>query len=78
MVFEGVLIILGYTKYDWGQAKIEMKDVNQFVNKLINFDKDSIKPETMKRLNKVLANPEFNVEDIRNKVSYAGDMAIFC
>lgn len=32
----------------------------------------------MKRLNKVLANPEFNVDEIRNKVSYAGDMAIFC
>ena len=78
MVFECVLIIPGYIKYDWGQAKIVMQDDNQFVNKLINLDKDSIKQEPMKRLNQVLANPEFNVEDIRNKVSYAGDMAIFC
>ena len=39
-----------------------MFDLKVFVERLINYDKDNIDAKTLKNLNKVLANPLFDVE----------------
>ena len=40
-------------------------DLNKFIASLINFDKDNMPPSRLKKLNKVLANPEFNIPSIQ-------------
>ena len=77
-VFEAVCILMGCQKTDWSAAKSLLLDLNAFVKSLINYDKDNIPESRIKKLNKVLARPEFDVEIIRSKVSYAGDIAGFC
>ena len=53
LVLEGVFILFG-KKYDWNAAKLMMQDLNDFINKLINFDKDHISEETLFKLKKHL------------------------
>ena len=48
------------------------------MNSLIKYDKENIKPEIIRKLNKILAKPEFDIPSIEAKVSYAGDLASFC
>lgn len=45
---------------------------------MINFDKDNISEDKLRKLNKVLAKPEFNLDDIRRNLSYAYGLATFC
>lgn len=45
---------------------------------MVGFDKDNIPDERLKKLNKVLAKPEFNLEDIKKNLSYAHGLASFC
>jgi len=45
---------------------------------MINFDKDNISEDKLKKLNKVLVKPEFNLEDIKKNLSYAYGLASFC
>ena len=54
-----------------------LTDVNKFVNRLINYDKDNINPDILKKLNKVLSKPEFDLENIKKNLSYAYDIALF-
>lgn len=77
MVFEGVSALLG-TKSDWASVKGTLVDLNKFMSSLINYDKDNISSKALKKLNAVLAKPEFDIPTIASKVSYAADLASFC
>jgi hypothetical protein len=37
-------------------------DTNKFKRSLVGYDKENIKPDIMKKLNKVLAKPDFDPE----------------
>jgi len=52
--------------------------VKEFINKMINYDKENIPHDVIKKVKLKLQNPEFKVELIRQKVSYAADIAAFC
>lgn len=65
-------------KSDWPSARALMNDVPKFIDKMVNFDKDNISEEKLKKLNKVLAKPEFSLEDIKKNLSYAYGLASFC
>ena len=53
-------------------------DVGKFISSLVNYDKDNIPANVLKKLNVILAKPEFDKDEIAKKVSYAGDLAGFC
>jgi dynein heavy chain, axonemal len=55
-----------------------MVDVPKFIDKMVNFDKDNIPDDRLKKLKKVLEKPEFNLEDIKKNLSYAFGLATFC
>lgn len=55
-----------------------MNDVTKFIDRMINFDKDNISEDKLRKLNKVLARPEFNLDDIKKNLSYAYGLATFC
>ena len=44
----------------------------------MTYDKDNIPPDRLRKLNRVLAKPEFDIPTIASKVSYAADLAVFC
>ena len=68
MVLEAVCILMGQ-KPDWSSAKTMLGD-NQFLNKLINYDKDNIPMSTLKKLKKYIDKEDFQPE-IVEKVSKA-------
>lgn len=68
MVMEAVCILMGQ-KPDWATAKTMLGDA-QFLNKLINFDKDNIPLSTLKKLKKYIDKEEFQPEKVE-KVSKA-------
>ena len=53
VVLEGVFILFN-KKYDWNAAKAMMQDLNDFISKLVNFDKNHISEETLFKLRKHL------------------------
>lgn len=65
-------------KSDWPSARSLLNDVPKFIEKMINFDKENISEDKLRKLNKVLAKPEFNLEDIKKNLSYAYGLASFC
>jgi len=65
-------------KSDWPSARVLLNDVPKFIDKMVNFDKDNIPDDRLKKLNKVLIKPEFNLEDIKKNLSYAYGLASFC
>jgi hypothetical protein len=77
LVFEGVCALLG-AKSDWGTVKGLLMDLTKFIQSLINYDKENIPPARLKKLNAVLAKPEFDIPSIAQRASYAADMAAFC
>ncbi|KAL4487471.1 hypothetical protein ABPG72_006991 [Tetrahymena utriculariae] len=79
ITFEAVAALMGEKKTDWASVKqIFLVDVPKFIDKMIGFDKDNIPDDRLKKLNKVLAKPEFNLEDIKKNLSYAHGLASFC
>ena len=67
-VMEAVCILLG-VKPDWDTAKKVMQD-SQFMNKLVNYDKDNIKPKIIKAISKYVEMPVMTVDNVA-KVSVA-------
>ena len=65
MVMEGVCILLG-AKPDWDSAKKVLSDT-QFMNRLLNFDKDNIPPATMKKIIKYYEDPQFTPEAVERQ-----------
>ncbi|KAK2908777.1 hypothetical protein Q8A67_004614 [Cirrhinus molitorella] len=67
-VMEAVCILLN-NKTDWASAKQLLGDGN-FLKKLMDYDKDNIKPQILQKLQKYITNPDF-VPDKVEKVSKA-------
>ncbi|XP_060697694.1 dynein axonemal heavy chain 6 [Hemiscyllium ocellatum] len=67
-VMEAICILLN-TKTDWAAAKQVLGDSN-FLKKLMDYDKDNIKPQILQRLQKYINNPDFVPEKVE-KVSKA-------
>ena len=61
-VLEAVCILLGL-KGDWNAAKNLMGDA-QFIQKLIDFDKDNIPEQVMKRVRRYIDNPKFIPDEV--------------
>lgn len=78
MVFEAVCVLFKENKTDWKTSQKLLQNVNQFVTNLKTFDKDNIDQKTIKKLKKLLANPEFTYDNVKTKISYAADIAGFC
>uniref|UniRef100_A0A4W3JLA8 Dynein axonemal heavy chain 6 n=1 Tax=Callorhinchus milii TaxID=7868 RepID=A0A4W3JLA8_CALMI len=67
-VMEAMCILLN-AKTDWASAKQVLGDSN-FLKKLVEYDKDNIKPQVLQKLQKYLINPDFVPEKVE-KVSRA-------
>ncbi|XP_043915244.1 dynein axonemal heavy chain 6 [Protopterus annectens] len=67
-VMEAICILLN-SKPDWASAKQVLGDGN-FLKKLLEYDKDNIKPQILQKLHKYINNPEFVPEKVE-KVSKA-------
>lgn len=68
-VFEGIATLLGRKDTSWTGIRKMLGDPH-FTEHLKSFDKDHIKPQAMKKVNKLLANPKLQPEEVR-KVSQA-------
>eukprot|EP00966_Prymnesium_polylepis_P177035 4100056-Prymnesium_polylepis.1 len=64
-VMEAVCILLG-AKPDWDSAKKVLSDT-QFMNRLVNYDKDNIPPKVVKQIIKYYDNPEFIPETVERQ-----------
>uniref|UniRef100_A0A4W5M9Y7 Uncharacterized protein n=1 Tax=Hucho hucho TaxID=62062 RepID=A0A4W5M9Y7_9TELE len=67
-VMEAVCILLG-SKPDWSSAKQVLGD-SYFLRKLMDYDKENIKPQILQKLQKYVNNPDFVPEKVE-KVSKA-------
>uniref|UniRef100_UPI00398F6457 dynein axonemal heavy chain 6 isoform X2 n=1 Tax=Pristiophorus japonicus TaxID=55135 RepID=UPI00398F6457 len=67
-VMEAICILLN-SKTDWASAKQVLGDSN-FLKKLMEYDKDNVKPQILQRLQKYIQNPDFVPEKVE-KVSKA-------
>ncbi|XP_051785909.1 dynein axonemal heavy chain 6 [Erpetoichthys calabaricus] len=67
-VMEAICILMG-AKPDWTTAKQVLGD-NNFLKKLVEFDKNNIKPQVLQKLQKYINNPDFIPEKVE-KVSKA-------
>lgn len=59
----------------WKQCKLMMNKVDDFLNHLINFDKDNILPEVIKEINIYKEDPEFDGEKIKARSFAAAGLA---
>jgi len=60
---EPVCVLLD-VKPTWENAKILMNEVNKFLNKILNFDKDNISDQKINMLKKYASDPKFNVNTV--------------
>ncbi|XP_076873752.1 dynein axonemal heavy chain 6 isoform X2 [Brachyhypopomus gauderio] len=67
-VMEAVCLLLN-SKTDWASAKQVLGDSN-FLKKLMDYDKDNIRPQVLQRLQRYIQNPDFVPEKVE-KVSRA-------
>jgi dynein heavy chain, axonemal len=67
-VMEAVCVLMG-VKESWEEAKKLMNQMN-FLEQLMNFDKDNISPAIIKKVTKYAKDPEFTPENV-SKVSMA-------
>lgn len=59
----------------WKQSKLMMSKVDEFLNNLINFDKDNIPPEVIKEVSVYMEDPEFDGEKIKSRSLAAAGLA---
>ncbi|KAG5679915.1 hypothetical protein PVAND_009451 [Polypedilum vanderplanki] len=59
----------------WKQSKLMMTKVDEFLNNLINFDKDNIPPEVIKEVSVYMHDPEFDGDKIKSRSLAAAGLA---
>ncbi|GBG24991.1 Dynein heavy chain 6, axonemal [Hondaea fermentalgiana] len=72
---EAVCILLG-VKPDWASAKKVLNDLN-FLQRLIDFDKDNIDPKKIRKLAKYVNEPDFNAEKMKSVSSAACSLCMW-
>ena len=73
-VIAGVMVLMapnGKIPKDrsWKAGKIMMAKVDQFLDQLINYDKENIHENCLKAIKPYLENPDFDADFVRGKVS---------
>ena len=71
------LIYLGYHKPDWPMAQKALADM-KFLDKLRNFDKESVPTKVLNKVKNLTSKPEFNVEQMTRASKAAGGLARWC
>ena len=59
----------------WQKAKIMMQKIDQFLESLVNYDKENIHPNIITALEPYLKDKEFDPDFIRSKSAAAADRA---
>ena len=59
----------------WTKVKAMMAKVDQFLDSLVNYDKENIHPNILKAIEDYLSNPEFDPDIVRSK---SGPAAVLC
>ena len=81
-VMEAVAILLGEHKgdkeFDWKQAKSLMQDINGFIKRMVDLDKDNLPEARLVRLRKILAMKEFEPDIVGSKASAAKPLCMWC
>ena len=72
---EAVCVLLG-EKPDWETAKKVLSDV-QFINRLMNFDKDAIAEKTLKVLKKYIDDPVYHPEAVGKQSNAAKSLCMW-
>lgn len=69
MVLSAVLILLKTSSTDWAEAKKQMNNPN-FLKLLVEYDKDNMSDALLKKLDKMVQNPDFDADKV-GKISFA-------
>ena len=75
-VMECVCVLLG-AKTDWDSAKKVLGD-SQFMNRLLNYDKDNIDKKIIKQVIKYYDNPDFTPEVVERVSTAARPLCMWC
>lgn len=62
---------------DWGSVKKELTD-STFMNKILDFDKDNISPNTLKAIEKYTKEETFKFDYVKNKSFAAACLCAWC
>lgn len=76
MTMEVVCILL-QQKADWDSAKKVLSDIN-FINKLIDYDKDNIPEKVLKQIKKYIEDPSFTPEAVAKQSNAAKSLCMWC
>jgi len=71
------LIYLGYAKQDWPVAQKALADM-KFLDRLRNYEKDSIPEVLQTKIKNLTEKPEFNIEVMTRASKAAGGLAKWC
>jgi dynein heavy chain len=71
------LIYLGYAKHDWPVAQKALADM-KFLDRLRNYEKDSIPEVLLTKIKNLTEKPEFNIETMTRASKAAGGLAKWC
>jgi len=82
MVTGAVLCLLAKGKppkdKSWKAAKLMMGNVGEFLDNLVNYDKENIGAEQLKAVRPILADKDFNTEFIKGKSLAAAGLCSWC
>eukprot|EP00911_Craspedida_sp_UC1_P002095 UC1_evm8s1611 len=82
MVTGGVMCLLAKGKppkdKSWKAAKGMMGNVGEFLDNLVNYDKENIGAQQLKAVRPILANPDFDPDFIRGKSLAAAGLCAWC
>lgn len=78
MVFEVILLLFGSKKTDWGSGKALLGDIKGFMERLLNYDKNSMTKDLKNKLKAKVNAPEFNLENVRKGYAPLEGVAKFC
>ncbi|QDZ24237.1 heavy chain of dynein [Chloropicon primus] len=76
MTMEVVCILL-QQKADWDSAKKVLGDI-QFINKLIDYDKDNIPEKVLKQIKKYIEDPVFTPDAVAKQSNAAKSLCMWC
>ncbi|KAH0574918.1 Dynein heavy chain [Spironucleus salmonicida] len=74
---EAVLTLFESPKIDWDSALKLVQDMN-FISRVMNFDKDHMKPKVLRALRKYTQNPDFTIDKVENSSKAAKCLYQWC
>ena len=77
-IFEGVCIFMN-KKYDWATAKLLMSDLKGFIDMLLTYDKESIKPNMIKKVRELIDKypDDFDPKKVEMRASAAANVCVW-